>query len=112
MNGMGKDERAIYEQEAAQLSTLASHLVEREAAGPLLPAVPGSVSVSSVIEYARCPKRFYWSTVRPLPQFSGPAARMGTQIHAWIERKSSGQASLLELEEAPDLTAEELSGQP
>jgi DNA helicase-2/ATP-dependent DNA helicase PcrA len=37
---------------------------------------------------------------------------MGTQIHAWIERQSSGQASLLELEEAPDLTAEELAGEP
>ncbi len=112
VDGLGDDERARYELEAAQLSTLATHLVEREAGGPPPPAVPGSVSVSSVIEYARCPKRFYWSTVRPLPQFSGPAARMGTQIHAWIERKSSGQASLLELEEAPDLTAEELAGQP
>jgi DNA helicase-2/ATP-dependent DNA helicase PcrA len=37
---------------------------------------------------------------------------MGTQVHAWIERKSSGQASLLELEEAPDLTTEELAGEP
>jgi DNA helicase-2/ATP-dependent DNA helicase PcrA len=37
---------------------------------------------------------------------------VGTQIHAWIERRSSGQASLLELEEMPDLTAEDLAGEP
>ena len=109
---LSDEDRTRFEEEAAQLASAASHLVEREAGGPAPRAVPGSVGVSSVIEYARCPKRFYWSAVRPLPQFSGPAARMGTQIHAWIERKSSGQASLLELEEAPDLTAEELAGEP
>ena len=112
VDGLPEDERTRFQREAAELSTVASHLVERESASPSPLVLPGSVSVSSVIEYARCPKRFYWSTVRPLPQFSGPAARMGTQIHAWIERKSSGQASLLELEEEPDLTAEELAGEP
>jgi len=71
-----------------------------------------TVAVGGVIEYARCPKRFYWSSVRPLPRFSGPAARIGTQVHAWIERRSSGQTSLLELDEAPDLTAEDLAGEP
>src|SRR5437773_2481139 len=84
--------------------------VEREAAPP--PAVPDTVAVGGVIDYARCPKRFYWSTGRPLPRFSGPAARIGTQVHAWIERRSSGQTSLLELEEEPDLTAEEVAGEP
>jgi DNA helicase-2/ATP-dependent DNA helicase PcrA len=68
--------------------------------------------VSALIDYARCPKRFYWSTVRPLPRFSGPAARIGTQVHAWIERQSSGQVSLLEVEDAPDLSTEELTGEP
>ena len=64
------------------------------------------------MDYAQCPKRFYWSTVRPLPRFSGPAARIGTRIHAWIERQSSGQTSLIDLDEAPDLTLEELARQP
>ena len=85
VDGLDDDERARYEREAAEISALAGDLVERESGTPAPPAVPGSVSVSSVIEYARCPKRFYWSSVRPLPQFSGPSARMGTQIHAWIE---------------------------
>ena len=39
-------------------------------------------------------------------------ARIGTEIHRWIERRSSGQGQLLELEDAPDLTAEELAGEP
>ncbi|HJP66250.1 MAG TPA: ATP-dependent DNA helicase [Actinomycetota bacterium] len=91
---------------------LAAHLLEVERRTPERPRAPATVAVGGVIEYARCPKRFYWSSVQPLPRFSGPAARIGTQIHSWIERQSSGQASLLELDEAPDLTTEELAGEP
>ncbi|MGH2590041.1 MAG: PD-(D/E)XK nuclease family protein, partial [Actinomycetota bacterium] len=59
------------------------------------------------------PKRFYWSSVRPLPRFAGPAARIGTEIHRWIELHSHGQGTLLEAEEEqPDLTVEELAGRP
>src|SRR5437588_9582738 len=74
--------------------------------------MPSSIGVSALIDYRRCPKLFYWSAIRPLPRFSGPRARMGTEIHRWIERRSSGQATLLELEDEPDLTTEELIGQP
>jgi len=110
--------------------SLATHLLEREAKekpalwterelGPSRPWPPGrprwmpaSIAVGGIIDYARCPKRFYWSAVRPLPRFSGPAARIGTEIHKWIERRSSGQSVLIELEEQPDLTPEELAQQP
>ena len=50
--------------------------------------------------------------MRPLPRFSGPAARIGTEIHAWIERRARGQGQLLELDDRPDLTDEELAGDP
>ena len=107
------EERKDYERRSAELRTVAANLLERRAdASGGGPSLPASVSVGGIIEYARCPKRFYWSFVRPLPRFSGPAARIGTQVHAWIERKSSGQTSLLELDERPDLTAEELAGAP
>ncbi|MGZ5297951.1 MAG: PD-(D/E)XK nuclease family protein, partial [Actinomycetota bacterium] len=76
------------------------------------PVARRTVSVGGVIDYARCPKRFYWTAVRPLPRFSGPAARIGTDVHRWIERRASGQAVLLEVDEAPDLTSEELAGEP
>ncbi len=113
IEAMDEDEHRLFDTRAGEMRLLARHLTEREAAaGRDGPPLPASLSVGSLIEYERCPKRFYWSAVRPLPRFSGPAARVGTQIHAWIERQSSGQTSLLELEETPDLTAEELAGEP
>ena len=86
--------------------------MEREVETSSAPSLRTTLSVGGVMDYAQCPKRFYWSTVRPLPRFSGPAARIGTRIHAWIERQSSGQTSLIDLDEAPDLTLEELARQP
>ena len=76
------------------------------------PARPSTVSVGGLIGYARCPKLYYWSSVRPLPRFAGPSARIGTEIHRWIEMKSRGQATLLEVEDEPDVTVEELAGTP
>jgi DNA helicase-2/ATP-dependent DNA helicase PcrA len=105
-------EREAYEAAVEHHRLVAAEVAAREAEGPARPQLPQTVSVGGLVDYARCPKVFYWSYVRPLPRFSGPAARIGSQVHAWIERRSSGQASLLELDEAPDQTAEELSGEP
>ena len=112
LDALGDDERAVFEVASAERRTLAAHLLEREQRPSDRPDPPRTVTVSSAIDYGRCPKRFYWTVVRPLPRFSGPAARIGTEVHAWIERRSSGQTSLLELEEPPDLAAEELAGEP
>jgi DNA helicase-2/ATP-dependent DNA helicase PcrA len=109
---LSPEERASFGSAALELRTLAAHLREREEMAEGEHQPPRTVTVSALIDYARCPQRFCWSVVRPLPRFSGPAARIGTEVHAWIERRSSGQASLLELEEAPDLVAEELAGEP
>jgi len=104
--------RSDYDQLAGAHRILASRLREREAGAPEEPASPTSVSPSSLRDYEQCPKRFYWRVVRPLPSFSGPAARIGTEVHAWIEKRSMGQATLLELDETPDMTAEELTDEP
>jgi len=113
VEALSPEERAEYEREAAANRSVAGELAARERARPAAGgAMPPTVSVGGLIDYALCPKRFYWSAVRPLPRFSGPAARIGSQVHAWIERRSSGQASLLELDQAPDLTAEDLAGEP
>jgi DNA helicase-2/ATP-dependent DNA helicase PcrA len=108
------EDRGTFERAAAEHRQLASHLRDREAVegGPGLERVPQTVGASAVITYAQCPKRFYWSSVRPLPRFSGPAARIGTEIHAWIERRARGQGQLLEMDDRPDLTDEELAGDP
>jgi ATP-dependent DNA helicase UvrD/PcrA len=107
-------ERETFEAVASERRHHAAFLLERESSegDPDVATSPRTVSVGGVIDYARCPKRFYWTAVRPLPRFSGPAARIGTDIHRWIERRASGQATLIEVEEVPDLTAEELAGEP
>jgi len=101
-------ERAL-ELAAANRDT-AADLVARELESAAPEPIPASVSVSNLITYGHCPKRFYWTAVRPLPQFGGRAAKMGTYIHNWIEKQASGQASLIDMDELPDLTAEELAG--
>ncbi|HEX9374794.1 MAG TPA: ATP-dependent DNA helicase [Actinomycetota bacterium] len=105
-------DREAFEAAAAEHRSLASHLLERERPAPPAPWMPATIAVGGIVDYARCPKRFYWSVVRPLPRFSGPAARIGTEIHRWIERQSSGQTSLIDLDQPPDLTPEELTGEP
>jgi DNA helicase-2/ATP-dependent DNA helicase PcrA len=59
---------------------------------------PTALSVTGLVTYARCPKQFYWSVVRPLPRRSSAAARLGTEVHRWIELRSGRQLALL----APD----------
>ena len=108
------DDRLAYDALTADQRQLAAHLLERESAdgtgaGPRVPTV---LSASALVDHARCPKRFYWTAVRPLPRFSGPAARIGTEIHRWIERRASGQGQLVEIDDPVDLTQEELTGDP
>ncbi len=105
-------ERRAFDDASSARRTLAEHLVAQESAMDEAPPGPSSVSVGGLIGYARCPKLYYWSAVQPLPTFAGPSARIGTEIHRWIEMKSRGQATLLEVEDEPDVTAEELAGTP
>ncbi len=63
---------------------------------------PTALSVTSLVSYARCPKQFYWSVVRPLPRQSSAAARLGTEVHRWIEQRAGRQLALLELEREPE----------
>lgn len=67
-----------------------------------------SLSVSSLVQLATCPKQFYWTTVRPLPRRPSRAARVGQEIHRWIEIRSIGQQRLGDPEEFPDLGPEEV----
>ncbi|MEX0984044.1 MAG: ATP-dependent DNA helicase [Actinomycetota bacterium] len=114
IEALGPQDRAAFLDLAADRRSLAAHLREREAAdeGPHAPQAPRSLSASSLMDHAKCPKRFYWSVVRPLPRFRGAGARIGTEIHAWIERRAAGQGMLLEADAPVDLTYEELAGDP
>jgi DNA helicase-2/ATP-dependent DNA helicase PcrA len=61
------------------------------------------LSVTALVTYSRCPKQFFWTEVRPLPRRSSPAARLGTEIHRWIERRDDRQLCLLEPGDEPDV---------
>ncbi|MDP1805392.1 MAG: PD-(D/E)XK nuclease family protein, partial [Acidimicrobiales bacterium] len=68
--------------------------------------VPPALSVTGLVTYARCPKQFFWTVVRPLPRRSSAAARLGTEIHRWIEQRAGRQLTLIEPE--PDDTEDGL----
>jgi DNA helicase II / ATP-dependent DNA helicase PcrA len=71
---------------------------------------PPALSVTGLVTYARCPKQFYWTVVRPLPRRSSAAARLGTEIHRWIEQRAGRQLSLIEPE--PDPTYDDIDRVP
>lgn len=112
IDALSDEERIRYDAMATERRAFATHVSEREREADAGLPVPSTVSVSNLVTYGRCPKRYYWTAVRPLPTFGGPAARLGTTIHSWIENQASGQASLLDLDEEPDLLIDELSGRP
>ena len=72
---------------------------------------PSTLSVTSLVSYRRCPKQFYWSVVRPLPRRSSQAARLGTEVHRWIELRSGRQLALIEPEDELDGTTAPVSAQ-
>jgi DNA helicase-2/ATP-dependent DNA helicase PcrA len=116
IESLDPEARVSFDALAADRTAVAEHLREREAldapAGAAPVRIPLTLSASSLMDHALCPKRFYWTRVRPLPRFSGPAARIGTEIHRWIERRAAGQGRLLETDDVVDLTQEELAGDP
>jgi DNA helicase-2/ATP-dependent DNA helicase PcrA len=73
---------------------LADAARHRPAAPALLP--PRILSVGQVLTYARCPRDFYWSVVRPLPSPPKPAARLGSLVHRLLERRARNLPDLLD----------------
>ena len=65
-----------------------------------------SVSVTGLVTYAQCPKRYYWSDVDPLPRRRNEAATRGSEIHRRIELHQLGQVPFEDMEpglyDAPD----------
>ncbi len=70
---------------------------------PAAPArrAPLALSVSSLVSFARCPRQFHWSAVRPLPRRSWRAATIGSIVHRWIETRHGPQGVLLSDEYEP-----------
>ena len=86
-------------------------LITSRAASESRTPAPTTLSVSALLEFQRCPKLFYWEYVRPLPRRPSSAARIGTELHRWIEQQSRGQGALFDPEDLPDLAPEEQLGE-
>ncbi|HEY6627680.1 MAG TPA: ATP-dependent DNA helicase [Acidimicrobiia bacterium] len=56
-----------------------------------------AVSVTGLVTYAQCPKRFYWSSVDLLPRRRSRAAQVGTELHRRIELHQRGQVPFEQL---------------
>ena len=82
--GVTEEYQQVVEETTAQLFRLAE---PREASSE----EERTVSVTGLVTYARCPKRFYWTDIDPLPRRPNPAARRGSELHRRIELDQLGQ---------------------
>ncbi len=88
--------RADYDNE---VSNLVETLFDLAASDQIPQTVPDqrTVSVTGLVTYAQCPKRFYWSSVDPLPRRRSLAAQAGTELHRRIELHQRGQVPFEQL---------------
>ncbi len=79
------------------------------------PDEPFRTSVTGLVTYATCPKRFFWSEIDRLPRRPSKAAKRGVEVHRQIELHNRG-AMALEWERddpydvAPDEGSEKVTG--
>ena len=59
---------------------------------------PLTTSVTGLVTYATCPRRYFWTDVDPLPRRPSPAARRGVKVHRRIELHSLGVVPLDEVD--------------
>ncbi|HEU4917783.1 MAG TPA: ATP-dependent DNA helicase [Acidimicrobiia bacterium] len=76
-----------------RVETITRSLFDLDAAGliEIAPEKSRVVSVTGLVTYAQCPKRFFWSEIDPLPRRRNPAAIAGTDLHRRIELHQRGQ---------------------
>lgn len=94
-NGVAEEYRRLTSEIQERLFAL--DLVEERAE----PDTLRTVSVTGLVTYAQCPKRFFWTDVDPLPRRLNPAAVRGSEIHRQIELHQRGEVPFEDL--APDL---------
>ncbi len=70
--------------------------------------LPGSLSVSDIVDVATDPAAYARRLSRPVPQPPAPAARQGTSFHAWVEQRA-GSRALLGPEDLPGAGDESLA---
>jgi DNA helicase-2/ATP-dependent DNA helicase PcrA len=60
--------------------------------------LPLTTSVTGLVTYATCPRRYFWTAIDPLPRRPSPAARRGIAVHRRIELHSLGVVPLEEVD--------------
>jgi DNA helicase-2/ATP-dependent DNA helicase PcrA len=77
----------------------------RRMRAPLAVRVPDDLSTTALVRLARDPEVFALDLARPMPRQPHPAARLGTDLHSWIEGQYAVQTlfDLEELDAADDL---------
>ncbi len=58
-----------------------------------------ATSATDLVNYAQCPKKYFWTRVEPLPRRYSYVTRRGTRIHRQIELHHQGKVPLLEPED-------------
>ena len=100
-----QDEADAFAGQLRQLQLVLDGLPDPPAVAERLPV---TTSVTGLVTYATCPRRYFWTDVDPLPRRPSPAARRGVEIHRRIELHNLGMVPLEEVElDTYDLTPDE-----
>lgn len=91
--------RGVTDQVEDWSSTIQQRLFELEQVPTVArPEAAPVTSVTGLVTFAACPRRYYWTEVDPLPRRPSPAARRGADIHRRIELHSLGRVPLVEFD--------------
>ena len=87
----------LYDEAVDEFKQTLLDLPESAAPEPEPPA--GTVSVTGLVTYATCPKRYYWTEIDRLPRRPSPSARRGTRLHRRIELHNRGMIPFDDLDD-------------
>lgn len=73
---------------------------DRNAAEEIVVPAPDALSASALMRALSDPEGLALDILRPMPNAPAPAARRGTEFHAWVEQRF-GQQSLLDPDDLP-----------
>jgi DNA helicase-2/ATP-dependent DNA helicase PcrA len=102
--------KGIDEAFSRQASAIQQMLFDLPVPAAIPPQPTIQTSVTGLVTYATCPKRFFWSEVDRLPRQPNPAARRGTELHRRIELHNRGQMPLDDIALAVYDVPEDLPG--
>jgi len=100
-------DRSAYDEQVDQLSLILNDLPDTDAESGS--DAPSATSVSSLVTYATCPKRYYWTDVDRLPRRPAPWLKRGVELHRRIELHNRGviPLDLVKDDEAYDFVPDE-----